>query len=74
MSFNLLMSKQGFQTKLEPALTPSNLEKGQILLEIDKIALTANVVRFVQKLAWGEANEKVLVDKLRNVRGVAGIL
>ena len=44
---NILMSKQGFKTHVEIAtpVSPEALAPGQVLLEIDSFALTANVVR-----------------------------
>ena len=45
---NVLMSKHGFKTKLETAksASPHDLANGQVLLEVDRFALTANVVSF----------------------------
>jgi len=45
MSYNLLMAKAGLETKIEPARPPpSTLASGEVLLEIDRFAITANVV------------------------------
>ena len=46
---NILMSKQGLKTHVEVATPASSdtLGSGQILLEIDAFALTANVVRLL---------------------------
>jgi hypothetical protein len=44
---NILMSKQGFKTRIEvgKVISVDSLKSGEVLLEIDRFAITANVVR-----------------------------
>jgi hypothetical protein len=46
-AYNLLMAKQGYATRIEPAKTwkAEDLLPGQVVLQVDRFALTANVVR-----------------------------
>ena len=50
MQANLLMSKKGFKTKVELDVVPSGdnpdfpLANGDVVLQVDRCALTANVV------------------------------
>jgi hypothetical protein len=46
MDQNLLVSKEGFQTKLEPAKLRHQLDENEVLVQVDRIALTANVITY----------------------------